>query len=151
MAPDHEGVIHLVDVVAGENHHILRVIEIDETDILVDGVGGALVPGLGLGLGVGRQHVGPAPVAVQVPGLAVADVVVELQGLVLGEYAHGVDAGVNAVGQREINDAVLAPKGNRRLGGVLGEHVQAAALAAGQEHGDALFFTLEQVELPLKI
>ena len=138
-------------MVPAQHGHILGIIAVHKGDVLIDGVGGALVPGLGFGLGIGGQHVGPAPVAVQVPGLAVADIIVEFQGLVLGEHPHSVDAGVDAVGQREINDAVLAAEGHRRLGGVLGQHIQAAALAAGQKHGNALFFTLEQVELPLNI
>ena len=151
MELEHFVIVHLVDVVAAQHGHILGVVTVHKGDILIDGVGGALVPGLGFGLGIGGQHVGPAPVAVQIPGLAVADVIVEFQGLVLGEHPHGVNAGVDAVGQWEINDAVFAAEGHRRLGGVLREHVQAAPLAAGQKHGNALFFTLEQVELPLNI
>ena len=151
MELEHLVVIHFVDVVPAQHGHILGIIAVHKGDVLIDGVGGALVPGLGFRLGVGREDVRAAPVAVQVPGLAVADVVVQLQGLVLGEHAHGVDAGVDAVGQREIDDAVFAAEGHRGLGGVLGEHIQTASLAAGQEHGDTLFFTLEQVELPLNI
>ena len=47
--------------------------------------------------------------------------VLGFQGLVLGEHPHSVDAGVDAVGQREINDAVLAAEGHRRRQGKAGQ------------------------------
>ena len=86
--------------------------------------------------------------AVQIPGLAGANVAVELQRLVLGEDAHGVDAGVGAVGQGEVNDAVLAAEGYGGLGHIAGQHIQAAALPPCQEHCDTLFFHVRLI-LPL--
>src|SRR5699024_10953956 len=83
VALHHLGVVHLVDVVAGQDHHILRVIQVDEPDVLIDGVGGALVPGAALAAHIGRQDVDAAGGAVQVPGHAAADVAVQLQGPVL--------------------------------------------------------------------
>jgi hypothetical protein len=53
--------------------------------------------------------------AVQVPWLSVADVLVEQQRLVLRQDTDCVDAGINAVGEREINDAVLAAERNGGL------------------------------------
>ncbi len=137
---DHGGVVHLIDVVAGEDHHVVRVKAVHEVDVLVDGVGGALVPaGLLVVALVGGQHLGAGMGLVQAPGLAVADVLVELQRLILGQDAHGIDAGVDAVGQGEVDDAVLTAEGDGRLGGFLRQNLQAAALAAGQQHGDYAF------------
>ena len=76
---------------------------------------------------------------VQVPGLPVADVAVQLQGTVLGQDTDGINAGVDTVGQGKINDAVLAPKGDGRFGYMAGQSVEAAALAAGQQHGHNFF------------
>ena len=140
MPLHHLGVVHFIDVIAGEDHHILRVIQVDEPDVLVDGVGGALVPGAALAAHIGRQDVDAAGGAVQVPGHAAADVAVQLQGAVLGQHAHGVDAGIGAVGQGKVDDAVFSAEGHGGLGHVAGKNVQAAALAACQQHGDALFF-----------
>ena len=78
--------------------------------------------------------------AVQAPRLAIADVLVQLQRLVLREDAHGVDAGVNAVGKREINDAVFPSEGDGGLGGVLRQNHEPAALSAGKKHCYAVFF-----------
>ena len=92
-----------------------------------------------MGAEIGRQDVHAAVGDVEVPGLAVADVAVELQRAILGQHADGVDAGVCAVGKGEINDAVLTAKGNARLCHVLRQRVQARALSAGEEHGNTAF------------
>ena len=42
---EHGTVVHLVDVVTGENQHILRVMGADDIDVLENGVGGAGIPG----------------------------------------------------------------------------------------------------------
>ena len=137
----HVGVVHLIDVVAGEDDHIVRVVQVQEADVLIDGVGGALVPGALISLPhVGGQDVHAAVGPVQIPGLAGADVAVQLQGAVLGEHAHGVDAGVDAVGQGKVNDAVLPAEWDGGLGHLAGEGVEPAALSARQQHGHNFFF-----------
>ena len=114
VVTQHGGVVHLVDVVAGEDQHIFGIELLDKGQILVDGVGGAFVPFAGGAGVVGGQHVHAALADVQIPGRARADVGVELQGTILGQHAHGVNAAVGAVGQREIDDAVFAAEGCRR-------------------------------------
>ena len=141
MEVHHLGVVHLVDVVAGENHDVLGVKAVDEVDVLVDGVGGALVPALLLVVAlVGGQDLGAAVGLVQAPGLTVADIFIQLQGLILGQDAHGIDAGVDTVGQGEVNNAVLAAEGDGGLGGLFRQDIESAALATGQQHGNAAFF-----------
>ena len=108
---------------------------------MVDGVGRTQVPGAaGLGL-IGGQHMDAAVVPVQIPGLAVAQIAVEDQRLILGEHAHGVDAGVDTVGKGEVDDAVFTAEGHRGLCVLFGQVQQTAALAACQKHGDTLFFS----------
>ena len=77
---------------------------------------------------------------VQTPGLTVADVLIELQGLILGQDTYGIDAGVDTVAQRKINNTVLSAEGYSRLCGLLRQNLQTAALAAGQEHCNRAFF-----------
>ena len=135
-------IVHLVDVVAGEDQHVVRVVAVDEVEVLVDGVGRALVPvRAGLGL-IGGQHHDAALPAVQVPGLSVADILVQLKGLILGQNAHGVDAGVDAVGQRKVDDAVLPAEADGRFRGLFSQRVEPAALTARQKHGDTFLFLI---------
>ena len=140
VTAEHFGIIHLIDVVTGEDHHILRLILVDEADVLIDGVGGALVPGAALAAHIGRQDVNTAAAAVQIPGLAGADVAVQFHGPVLSQDADGVNAGVGAVGQGKVDDAEFTAEGDGGLGHGAGEDIQAAALSASQQHSDTLFF-----------
>ena len=87
---------------------------------------------------------------VQVPGLAGADVAIEFQGTILGQNTHGIDAGVGAVGEGEVDDAVFSAEGYRGFCHLTGQDIQAAALSAGQKHGDALFFHVGLLCLILK-
>ena len=133
----HLVVVHLVNVVAGEDEDIFRVVHVDEVDVLIDGVRGALVPGALLaGAQIGGQHMDAAVRFVQVPGLAVAQIGVELHGAVLGQYAYRINAGVDAVGQGKVNDPVLGAEGDGGFCHVAGQRVQPGALSAGQQHGD---------------
>ena len=76
MVAQHLGVVHLVDVVAGENQHIVGIIAGNKGDILINGVGRTFVPVGSFAAGVGGQDADAAVGAVQVPGLAIADVLV---------------------------------------------------------------------------
>jgi hypothetical protein len=51
----------------------------------------------------------------------------------LGDHADAAHAGVQAVGQREIDDAELAAEVDRRLGATVRQGVQARA-ATAREH-----------------
>src|SRR5262249_25505764 len=64
---------------------------------------------------------------------AVADVLVERDGTVLGQHVDVEDARVHAVGEREVDDAVLGAEGHRGLGALLGKQAEASADAARQE------------------
>jgi hypothetical protein len=63
------------------------------------------------------------------------DVLDERVRLVLGQHRDLADAGVDAVRQREVDDAELAAERGRRLATVLGEVPQPLAAAAGHDHG----------------
>ena len=89
---EHGAIVHLIDVVAGEDEHIVGIIAVDEVEVLVDGIGRALVPVGGLAALIRRQHHDTAAHAVKVPRLAVADILIEHQRLILGQYADGIDA-----------------------------------------------------------
>ena len=80
------------------------------------------------------EQLDPAPVAVEVPRPAEPDVVVERARVVLGQDDDVVDVRVDAVGQREVDDPVLATERHGRLGPLLGQDREALALAAREDH-----------------
>ena len=116
----HPAVVHLVDLVAGENDHVPGLFAADGIDILVDRVGRAHVP---VGAGALRRRQQLEELA-QLLGHnarpAFADVPVERQRLVLGEDVNPAQARVDAVGERDVNDAVVPSEGHRRLGAITG-------------------------------
>ena len=109
------GVVLLADLVTGQDDDVLGIIAVDEADVLIDGVCSALVPVGAVCLLVRGQGVHTAVQTVQIPRLTVTDVLVQLLGLVLCCDTDGVDIGVDAVGQREVHDAVLTAEGHRRF------------------------------------
>ena len=115
MEAQEVGVVLLADLVTGQDDDVFGIIAVNEADVLVDGVCSALVPVGAVCLLVRRQGVHTAVQTVQIPGLTVTDVLVQLLGLVLRCDTNGVDIGVDAVGQREVHDAVLTAEGHRRF------------------------------------
>ncbi len=130
----HEGVVHLVDVVAGEDDDVLGLLGADGVDVLVDGVGGALVPGLGDALH-GREDLDELAEFVGDDGApALADVAVERERLVLGEDVDVAQVGVDAVGEGDVDDAVLAGEGDGRLGAIAGQGEEPFAGTTGKQN-----------------
>ena len=140
----HGGVIHFVDVVAREDQNVIGIIHFHEMHILIDRVCRALVPGRARLALVRREDVHAAERPVEIPRLSVADVLVEDERLVLREDADRIDPRIDAVGEREIDDAVLGAEGDRGFCDVAGERKKPAALAAREKHGDTFFFSLHR-------
>ena len=64
---------------------------------------------------------------------AFANVAVERQRLVLRQDVDLAQVGVDAVGQRDVDDAIDAAEGDGRLGAVASQRVQALSRAASQQ------------------
>ena len=131
----HALVVHLVDVVAGEDHQVLRLVAVDDVDVLEHRVRRARVPLVVAEALAGGQDVEglvahrlqEVPAALQVADQAVR--------LVLRGHRDAPDAGVERVGEREVDDARLAAEIDRRLGAPVGEFHQPRAAAAGEHIG----------------
>ena len=135
---EHFLVVHLVDVIAGEHHHVLRRVALDDVDVLIDRVGGAEIPHrLGDALR-SRQNV-EALVSLrteEVPSvLQMSD---QAMSLVLRGDGDAVDAGVERVRQDEIDDARFAAEVDGGLDAAVGQFHQASATPARQHIGHRL-------------
>ncbi len=132
---EHLHIVHLVDMVAGEDEHIVRLFGVEQKQVLIDRVGGALVPFFAdplLGWNRGDEF---AEFGVQdVP--ACADVAVERVGFVLDEDGDFSKPRVEAIAERKIDNAIFPAKGNRRLGPMFGEGLETFAFPARQHHGE---------------
>ena len=136
MVLEHQRVIHFVHMVTGQDHHVFRMAALDDVQVLVDGIRRATVPMLFVEPLLRRQQVHhfvelgaqKTPAALQMPQ--------ERMRFVLGDDANPPDAGVDAVGQREIDDAEFATEIHRRFGATVGELFQTRATSTGQHQGD---------------
>src|SRR6185369_5434321 len=128
-------VVHLVDVIARAHEDDLRILAPDDVDVLVNRVRRALVP-IPVGALLRRKdfdelveaRIEEAPAALQV-----AD---EAMRLVLRADVDAADAGVQAIGEREVDDAELPAESHGWLGAPIGELLQSAAATSREDHRD---------------
>ena len=144
---EHCGIVHLVNMVTGKDQDIVRIIALDKVQILIDGICRTRIPVRTPLLLVGREHLDAAACAVKVPRLTRADILIEHKRLILRKHTYGVEPRVCTVGKRKVDDAVLTAKRNGRLGRFLRQCVKTAALTAGKQHGNALFFLIHMQNL----
>ena len=132
----HVGIVHLVDVVARQDDEELRPRGLEDVEILVHRVARAAIPGRLVKPLLRRQQIEKLvhlraqkrPAHLQVAQQAVR--------LVLGQDADPADVRIEAVRQREIDDAELAAEEHGGLGAPVGQLFQPAAAAAGQDQRD---------------
>ena len=98
-------------MVAREDQDVFRIREVDEVQVLVDGICGAAIPVCTLFTCIRRQDEYAAFFLVEIPGAARSQVVVEFERAVLRQHADLVDAGVGAVTEWKVNDAVFPTDG----------------------------------------
>ena len=67
-----------------------------------------------------------------------ANVPVQAQRFVLRENENAPQIGVDAIGKRDVDDAIERAEGNRGLGAIAGQRPQALALASGEQHSDGV-------------
>jgi len=94
---EHVAVVHLVNVVSGQDHDVIALHLLQELEVLGDGVGRASVPAaLAPVLGRSRHDELGEPAGEEVPGQA--QVLLERVGLVLREHEDSTEARVDHVG-----------------------------------------------------
>ena len=141
MLFEHYRIIHLVDVVAGQYQHVLRVVLLDELYILIDSVRCSLEPVSALLRLIRRQYVQAPEPQIEVPRAARAKIVVQLKRLILSQDSDRIYAGIDTVGQRKIDDPVPCTKRNCRFRDIVGQRSQSASLTACEEHRYTFFCT----------
>ena len=134
VGADHAAVIHLVNVIAGQDEDVARIGSLDGVDVLIDGVGGALVPVFVDAL-LRRQHFDVFVQFARQEAPAGADVARQAAGLVLRQHEDAAKIAVDAIGEREIDDAIESAERHGRLGAIAGQGFQPRALAPGQNQG----------------
>ena len=139
----HQCIVHLVDVIAGQHHDVVGTVAGQDVLVLVDRVGGAAVPAFFVDALLRRHQVDELvhlalqerPAALQMAQQAVA--------LVLRDHSDAANARIQAVRQRKVDDAELATEIHRGLGASIGQVLQPAAAPAGQDERDRALWQIE--------
>ena len=111
---------------------MVRVLAHDRVEVLVNGVRRSLVPVLADAL-LRRQDFDKLPELLRDDAPAHPDVAVERERFVLRRNEDAAQPGVDAVAEREVDDAIGPAKVHGRLGPLLGERIEPLARAAGQD------------------
>ena len=124
-------VVHAVEVIAREDQVVVGFVPRDVARRLADGVGRALEPVRVVRRLFGRQDFDEA-LAEQIHPVGLADVPVERRRVELRQDEDAPDVGVQAVADRDVDQAVLAADRDRRLRTKLRERKQPRALTAAE-------------------
>src|SRR5581483_1168789 len=127
--------VHAVELIAGEDQDVGRPVLDDVADLLADGVGGPLVPVGGLvGLLGGEDLDEAAAEGVKLVG--VGDVAVQADAEELCQDVDAIQTAVDAIADRDVDEAVLAGDGDSRLGAQLRQRVQTGAASAAEDEAE---------------
>ncbi len=128
--------VHPVNVIGAENCHDVRPGLLDEIDVLINGVGGSLIPVLAWGAHLGGDG-NDELVLENAPDLpALIEVLQEALAAELGQYVDRVNTGVDEVAENEIDDPVFSAKWNGWLGAFLRQWIEPGPLTAGEDNSE---------------
>ena len=126
--------IHPVQLVAAQNQEVIEIVVEEVDQVFADGIGRALVP-RGGGGGLLRGHDFHEAGGKLVELVRPRNVAVERGGIELGQDVDAAEPGIDAVGNRDVDNPVFAGQRHGRFGAVLGQGEESAPLPA--THDDA--------------
>src|SRR5262249_31698406 len=109
----------------------LAAVFMDIADVLANRVGGALEP-IGPLISLLRGQDFDEAAAEGIEFVAIGDVPVQADAQKLRQDINAINAAVDAIADRDIDEAVLAGQGHRRLAAELGQRIEPRATAAAQ-------------------
>jgi hypothetical protein len=112
-------IVHPVEMIAGEDEVVVRVVSLEMARSLTDGVGGALIPVRIVRRLFGRQDF-DEPAAEEVHAVRLRDVSIQRRRVELCEHEDAPDVGMEAIADRDVDQTVLAADRDRRFRTVLG-------------------------------
>jgi hypothetical protein len=133
MVAHHLFEIHAIQLIARQHDHVIGLFFPEVAAALPDGIGRALEPALGTRGLLGGQdpHIAMGE---GVEAIGALDVAVQRFAVELGQHVDLADAAVDAVADRDVDQAVLAGDRHRRLGPFIGQGHQARALSAAENN-----------------
>ena len=130
--------IHPIQLVAAQNHELFEIVVEEMDEIFPHGVGRPFIP-RGVGERLLRREDFHEPAAGKFVELVGArNVAVQRGRIELCQNVNAPEAGVDAVGDRDVHEPVFAGERHGGLGAVLRERKQPRALAAAHDDAENL-------------
>ena len=107
---------HPVELITREDQHLIHIPGLEQLAVLAYGIGGALKPARAVGGLLGRQHLHEAAAETGGEVVGKAEVAVERLTVELGEGVDLENSGVDAVADRDVDQAVLTAQRYRWFG-----------------------------------
>ncbi len=126
--------VHAIEMIAGEDQVVVGVVAGEVARRLPHGVGRALEPVRALRGLLRGEHLDEA-VREDVEPVGLRDVPVERRRVELRQHEDPLQAGVQAVADRDVDQPVLAADRHRRLRPHVRQRIQPGAAAAAQDQG----------------
>ena len=134
---EHLAEVHPVELIAAQDHEILvRILE-EIAEVLPHGVSRALIPTRVRGRLLRGEDLDEAAGEI-VELVARVDVLVQRGGIELREHIHPPQAGVDAVGNRDVHDPVFPGQRHGGLRALLGERKKTRASSPAHDDGERL-------------
>ena len=122
-------------MISRQDQYVRSALIADEVEIAPHRIGVTALPATPHSPHVGLQQAHAAGGAIQIPGFAHADVVVQGTGHVLGQNPNVVQLAVGEIAQRKVDQPELAADVQGRLGPGLRERAQGFAGAPRHDEG----------------
>src|SRR5262245_1829481 len=127
--------VHAIKLISGQDQNVAAVITLQVGQVLADGVGGATIP-VGCFVGLLRRPDLDITLAEGIELVGLTDVTMEADAEVLGEDVDALDAAVDAVGNGDIDEAILAGDGYGRFASLHGQWIKAGSAPAAEYQAD---------------
>jgi len=126
-------VIHPVKLVAAQDEHVVESIGSEMPQVLSNRVGGALIPGfVGQSL-FGREDLHESA-GEMIEFVGLGDVAMERGRVKLSQQEHAQKSGIDAIGDGDIDEAILSPDRHSWFSAVFGQWEQAGATAPAENN-----------------
>ncbi len=132
MRLHHVSVVHAIQLIAGKDQHFVDAILQDVAKVLANGVRGALIPIGTLVDGLLRSQEFDKAIVEMVEAIRLAKVLMQRYGQELSQHIDAINIAVNAVADRDVDQAILARQRYRRFRSNFGQREQTRASSAAQ-------------------
>ena len=130
--------VHLVQLVAGEDQHVLDTRLLDVAQVPPHGVGGALIPVGVLQRLLRGQHLDETT-AERIEVVGRADVTMQADRVELGKHVAAVQPAVDAIRQGDVDQPVFTRHRHGRFGAVFRQWIEPRPLSAAEHQSEHVF------------